>query len=233
MMDEELKNKEAALIVFAKIPKPNRVKTRLTTLLSPEDAAALYEAFLLDALDVYSTLGVDVRLYYSNPVAAIPRRLSPPEAALFEQVGDGLGARMANAFAETFVAGYQRAVIIGTDHPTLPDAFIQQAFSLLEAPRNITIGPSDDGGYYLLGMNEFYPDIFKNMTYSHEHVFEDTIARVGELDAAINILPMWFDVDTPDSLKQLIQDLKTSQQPLKRTRTIVNQLIEAFPELIC
>lgn len=224
--------RERALIVFAKIPEPNKVKTRLTTLLSPLDAAALYEAFLLDAIDVYTAMDVDVRIYFSNPADSIPVHLKQHNASLFEQVGDGLGARMANAFAETFVAGYQEVVIIGTDHPTLPDAFVHQAFSLLEPRRSIAIGPSDDGGYYLLGMNEFYPRIFQDMTYSHEHVFKQTMARIGELDAAINILPIWYDVDTPDSLKQLIQDLQAAQQPLVRTRAVIHKLVQVFPELI-
>lgn len=231
-MVEGQTKREAALIVFGKIPEANKVKTRLTTLLSPREAASLYEAFLLDAIDVYTALDADVRLYFSNSVNTVPSHLRPRKVSVFEQTGDGLGARMANAFAETFVAGYQQIVIIGTDHPTLPDAFIQQAFSLLEAPRSIAIGPSDDGGYYLLGMNEFYSHVFQDMTYSHEQVFEQTMARIGELDAAINILPTWYDVDTPDGLKQLIQDLEASQQPLVRTRTMIDKIVQTYPQLI-
>ena len=94
-----------ALIVFAKVPEPGNVKTRLTSLVTPEWAARLYEAFLLDALDMYSLLGVDIRLYFSSSVDEVPERFQLDFVSLHEQKGPGLGERMASAFVETFVAG--------------------------------------------------------------------------------------------------------------------------------
>jgi rSAM/selenodomain-associated transferase 1 len=220
-----------ALIVFAKVPEPNQVKTRLTSLLSPEWAARLYEAFLLDAFEVYTRLPVDVRLYFSANPARVPAHLAPNGASLYEQRGADLGRRMAAAFAETFLAGYERAVIIGTDHPTLPTPFIEEAFFLLEDPYCIAIGPSDDGGYYLLGMNEFYPLLFQEMTYSHARVFEQTLARAGSLQANLHILPRWYDVDTPESLRRLVADLEDAPEPLQHTRGVIEQILFAYPEL--
>ncbi len=221
--------KKRALIVFAKVPEANKVKTRLTTLLSPEEAALLYEAFLKDAIDFYQTLAVDVRLYFGPSDLEIPAALQPAGISIHEQKGAGLGARMATAFAETFVAGYEHVVIIGTDHPTLPAAFIEQAYLGLEDAKAISIGPSEDGGYYLLGMNTFYPQLFADMSYSHANVFEQTLERADGTQAAIHILPEWYDVDDPDTLKRLLADIKSSELPLSRTRKALAGLEESYP----
>ncbi len=220
-----------ALIVFAKIPQPNKVKTRLKALLTAEEAAALYDAFLKDALATYQRLGVDVHLYFGPSELDVPADLQPPGVSIHEQKGEGLGPRMAAAFAERFVAGYQRCVIIGTDHPTLPLAFIQQAFDVLAEPGSVSIGPSEDGGYYLLGMNKFYPQLFDGMAYSHADVFSQTLTRAADAEAAVHILPIWYDVDEPETLQRLIGDLKTSDLPLARTRRMVTKLEGAYSAL--
>ena len=224
---------KSALIVFAKIPQPNKVKTRLTTLISPEWAARLYEAFLMDAIEAYCSLDHDVRLYFSSPVDTIPDRFRWDSMTLHEQKGAGLGERMATAFVETFIAGYERAVIIGTDHPTLPRSFIDQAFVQLADLYSIVLGPSDDGGFYLLGMNEFYSVLFKDMTYSHELVFEQTTLRAKQTNAALHVMPHWYDVDTPDTLVRLIQDIDSDgTAALARTRDAIADLIVEYPSLI-
>ena len=220
-----------ALIVFAKIPSPNKVKTRLTTLLTPEDSANLYEAFLLDALDLYVQLPADVRLYLSPPAVELPAYFQREDISIHWQSGDGLGPRMAHAFAETFLKNYERIVIIGTDHPTLPMAYIEEAFGLLEESLSISIGPSDDGGYYLLGMNEFYPQLFRDMEYSHSRVFQDTLDRASETGAQLNVLPLWYDVDTPDTLVRLARDLKEADALLVRTRSFIQYLGEHYKVL--
>jgi hypothetical protein len=213
-----------ALIVFAKLPVPGQVKTRLTTVLSSEDAARLYAAFLRDALVQYTSLGVAVRLYLAPPVLEVPLDLVPPGIPIFWQQGDGLGARMQRAFLETFAAGYERIVIIGTDHPTLPSAFLHLAFEALAAPNSLSIGPSDDGGYYLLGMNEFYPQVFADMTYSHPAVFEHTLDRIAQTPAACTVLPAWYDVDTPETLARLVGDLQDPSVEAPATRRLVQAL---------
>lgn len=223
---------ENALIVFAKVPEPNKVKTRLTTLVSPEWAANLYEAFLMDAIDLYRTFPVDVRLYFTDMKEKVPEKFAPAGVALFTQKGRGLGNRMATAFAETFVQGYERAVIIGTDHPTLPVSFVEEAFRQIEDPYSITIGPSEDGGYYLLGMNEFYPQLFRDMTYSHDQVFNETVSRAGQTSASLNVLPVWYDVDTPDTLQKLLLDLEDCEQDLIHTRKTIAEMKEHYPALI-
>lgn len=213
-----------ALIVFAKPPEPGRVKTRLSPVLSPDESADLYRAFLLDALEQYSALAADVRLYLSPAEDEAPDMAVPASVAVVEQVGATLGDRMRQAFADTLAAGYERAVIIGTDHPTLPSAFIEQAFSALESPASLALGPSTDGGYYLLGMNAFYPHLFEDMEYSHGEVFSQTLARAGQTDARLTILPPWYDVDEPDDLQRLVEDLSERSGQAPRTRQAIEAL---------
>ena len=205
----------AALIVFAKVPRPGRVKTRLAPTLGAACAAALYDAFLRDALDLYAAATVDafddpfglgapvaVRLYLDAPADA-PDDLVPPGVTVNAQRGDGLGARLGRAFAETFAAGHTSAVVIGTDHPTLPPAFIGEAVRASSEPMAVALGPSDDGGYYLLGTGELAPGLF-DMDYSHPDVFEDTLRAAIEADLMPTVLPPHYDVDDRDALRRLI-----------------------------
>jgi uncharacterized protein len=206
-----------ALIVFAKKPEPGRVKTRLQGLLSGEESAALYEAFLLDALDDFSALPANLMLYFPEADWPVPPVYAEHAHRLGRQRGHGLGEKMENAFMEAFRDGYRHVVIVGTDHPTLQTVFVARAFRELAAPGHIVIGPSDDGGYYLLGMNAFYPALFRNMTYSHPAVFSQTLQRGMSTGAGLVVLPGWYDVDTPGTLYRLAAELQ--EDPARAPRT--------------
>ncbi len=219
-----------ALLVFAKVPVPGHVKTRLTALLSEEEAARLYAAFLQDALTQYQSLGVDVRLYLGPSSEKLDPALADLATSVHNQHGDGLGARMQHAFLESFMAGYERLVIIGTDHPTLPSVFITQAFDALVDPLSVSLGPSEDGGYYLLGMNDLFPELFRAMTYSHPDVFRQTLDRAMASQAGITVLPEWYDVDTPETLLRLVRDLEPQGQA-RQTRDVVASLVVDYPSL--
>lgn len=213
----------AALLVFAKVPRPGRVKTRLTPVLTPSEAARLYAAFLRDALRLYVRLQADVRLYLAPPV---PDGFGdiPDSVTVHRQEGAGLGARMQQAFQEVFAADYDSAAIIGTDHPTLPLTFVRQGFSALDGDKSICIGPSEDGGFYLLGMSTFYPQLFDGMTYSHADVFSHTLVRMESTDARVTVLPRWYDVDTPEMLERMLSDLNADATEAPHTREVVDDL---------
>ncbi len=242
----------AALLAFAKPPVPGRVKTRLTPPLAPEEAACLYGAFLGDALDQYRDLGATLRLYLAlDEPSLVPHKefknalvsasalcglnqriLAYPEwmeaGSIFRQEGAGLGERMKQAFEETFAAGADSAMLIGTDHPTLPSAWIREGFSLLETPGRIVLGPTGDGGFYLLGMNRFFPQLFEGMTYSHDAVFEQTADRAALCGASLHALPAWYDVDTFDDLKRLAADLQQENVSARRTRVMLRRLAQRY-----
>jgi len=212
------------LLVFAKVPRPGEVKTRLTPFLTPREATQLYSAFLHDALHQYTRLDVDVRLYLAPPIPEDGLPTLPADVTVHRQCGETLGGRMQRAFDDAFCDEYDRAVIIGTDHPTLPQSFVRRAFSVLGGGASVCIGPSDDGGYYLLGMNDYYPTLFESMSYSHAQVFSDTLSRVKTTDAAVTILPQWYDVDTPGDLRRMLDDLRTSSGTAPKTRAAVDDL---------
>jgi len=215
---------DAALNVFAKVPRPGAVKTRLTPVLTPTEAARLYEAFLRDALTLYSGLTAEVRLYLAPPLPDQSRTDFPDSIEVREQRGDGLGARMKHAFLDTLNDGYERVSVVGTDHPTLPLSFIRQSFDALTMSKSVCIGPSEDGGFYLLGMNAYYPQLFEDMSYSHADVFSDTLTRVGRTDARLTVLPRWYDVDTPVGLERMVQDLDDGPVEAPHTREAIHQL---------
>jgi len=196
-----------ALLVFARTPVAGEVKTRLSPAISLDDAARLYEAFLRDALHAYASLEADLFLFLSGPTERLPRGIVPANVEVAPQRGRSLGKRMRNAFASTFAKGYERVVLIGSDHPTLPSAFVGEAFRRLEEPFSLVLGPAEDGGYYLVGMNELYPELFEGVRYSRSTVWAETLERCAAVDAALTILPAWFDVDTPESLARLATEL--------------------------
>ena len=208
--------KDRALIVFARFPKAGQVKTRLTTLISPQEAADLYRAFLIDGLKMYASLDVAVRLYMSDQT--IPD-FPVFGASIRHQHGSGLGPRMRNAFEETVTEGYSRAVLVGTDHPTLPEAFIRDAFESLSDAPTVCIGPTDDGGFYLLGMSSFIHGLFKGMTYSRSDVYQRTLWRANRSGAKVIQLPRWYDIDTPDDLKRLVKVKSTLPENTSRVMT--------------
>ncbi|MEX1055820.1 MAG: TIGR04282 family arsenosugar biosynthesis glycosyltransferase, partial [Rhodothermales bacterium] len=140
------------------------------------------------------------------------------------QSGADLGSRMLRAFAETFAAGYERAAIVGTDHPTLPSQFIEHAFEALDERRSVVVGPAEDGGYYLLGMNELLSGLFLGMEYSHAAVLDETLARVADTGARLTVLPLWYDIDTAESLERLAAELREAENVAPRTSRILQEL---------
>jgi uncharacterized protein len=221
----------AALLVFAKSPVPGQVKTRLTALLTPQEAAALYEAFLRDALDDLAGLGAPLRVLFP-PGEDPPPGLLPSGATAHRQRGADLGERLLAAFVEAFRDGHSAAVALGTDHPTLPLDFVRLALAELDGPLRIALGPSADGGYYLLGMNHLYPALFEGMRYSHAAVFEETMDRAARTGAGLAVLPEWYDVDTPEDLARLARDLDAAPPDCaRRTREAVAKLRALYPVL--
>ena len=216
---------DASLLVFAKVPRPGAVKTRLTPALTPEEAARVYTAFLRDTLRQVVQLEVDdVRLYLAPPLPDDEIDGVPAAVSVHEQTGDGLGARMHRAFRETLRDGADRTVLMGSDHPTLPSSFLRQAFRSLEEARSLCVGPTEDGGFYLLGMSTMYPQLFDGMSYSHSEVLADTLARAQETDAEVTVLPEWYDVDTPQDLDRMQADLATDAVEAPNTRRIADRL---------
>ena len=197
---------KTCLTVFAKQPMPNRVKTRLVPPLSPEQAATLYTAFLTDWCEALTELAdVDIVIAYT-PREAQPdlQALIGDNATYIPQTGDDLGERLVFATRWAAEQGYTKILIVGSDSPTLPISYISEAITLLDT-RDIVIGPSVDGGYYLIGfavesLKTAVPLVFSGIAWSTADVLRQTITRIQATGATLGLLPPWYDVDTAEDL---------------------------------
>ncbi len=194
------------LIVLAKAPAPGKVKTRLCPPLTHGGAARLAEAFLLDSLEEFAALAVDVRLYLAGSWTYRGDLLCG--ASLHRQSTGSLGDRLMHAFQESTEQGYREIVVTGTDHPTLPKHWVMEALKHLELPDSAAIGPAADGGFYLLGLNPYASEAFAG-EFSHPLVFAETHARLTRRWERVHVLPEWYDIDTAVDLRRLAQDLRT------------------------
>jgi len=200
VMPDKLKK---ALLIFAKQPVPGKVKTRLSPPLLPEEAAGLYLCMLGDVLSRAATLpDVEKFLFFDGGDDALEYfRGRCPAMTCIPQRGKELGERMENALREVFSMGNGAAVVIGTDSPDLPLAFIASAFARLEQGENgVVVGPSEDGGYYLVGMARLHRRLFRNIPWSSDRVMEETLKSAADAEIAVSLLPLWRDVDTETDL---------------------------------
>jgi len=195
-----------ALAVMAKAPVAGQVKTRLLPFFTAEEAAELSRSLLMDQLNHLQELDTtDFYLAFApDDAQLLMEKLAPPCFHLFPQQGDDLGARMAAVFERLFQIGHKNIVLIGGDLPPVPLHFFDQAYALLEAPdKPVVLGPSRDGGYYLVGSNRPTPQIFQGMSWSHSEVLTETQNKLASLKVDYHLLSPWFDIDTTDDLRHL------------------------------
>ena len=221
------------LIVFVKNPIPGAVKTRLQTRYAPDQVAALYTAFVRDVLARVEGIAIDRRVIAFDPPDAEfeVRALFGGGKAQWQyvpQVQDDLGARMREALVQQLDTGASAAVLIGTDIPSLPTRHITRAFDLLRA-KDVVLGPSTDGGYYLVGVSRSMPEIFEDVEWSTSSVLAQTIDRVQRAGHTLGLVPLYFDVDTPDELDFLLAHaratkLATGIDPLPYTHACLSNL---------
>lgn len=213
---------ESVLVIMAKQPAVGQTKTRLCPPLSPEQAAALYEAMLLDSIELVGGLeGVDVALAVTPPEAVrYFRHISPPHAILLPVAGVDIGDCLTQVLEHLLDEGYSQAIAVNSDGPTLPVDYLRQAVvRLAEAEVDVVLGPSEDGGYYLIGLNQHKNTLFQGVEWSTERVLAQTLARAEEAGLNVVLLPPWYDVDTPADLDSLRSELATLQaEALPHTR---------------
>jgi uncharacterized protein len=201
-----------ALVIMAKLPRPGAVKTRLGGVLTDTESAELYTAFLDDKVD--SVCAVDGAL----PVLAF----TPEEAAgwfaarygsrirLLAQRGGHLGERLASTASDLFAEGFSAVVLVDSDTPNLPRAYFSRALSALADGADAVLGPTCDGGYYLLGTTRFRPELFRDIHWSTPLVAGQTLAIAHQRRLSVRVLPSWYDIDTPADLDRLASDLRSA-----------------------
>ena len=200
-----------ALLVVAKQPVPGQTKTRLAPPLSLEQAAALYEGFLRDTLDLMRAVPDARRViaYLPRGARAYFAQLAPG-FDLSPQSGEDLGARLDHALTSYLSRGHERVVVMNSDGPTLPIEYVRQAFAVLSDPIDAVLGPSDDGGYYLIGLRKPAPRLLRDVRMSTPRVLADTLHVAREEHLRVALLPPWYDVDDHASLERLIAEVRAS-----------------------
>jgi rSAM/selenodomain-associated transferase 1 len=207
-------NDGKALVIFARMPRPGEVKTRLGQALGMERAAELYKSFAEHAFTIGRTMrekGSAVYVSY-NPGAHREDMIAwvGREVHLVPQEGKTLGDRMHNAFDITFSEGSARTVIIGTDVPELNVQTIEQAFHTLDS-NDVVLGPSTDGGYYLIGMKPPTKEVFEGIRWSSADVFSGTLLHIHRLNLSLAQLPVLADIDTMQDYEAYLRRIGTTQ----------------------
>jgi len=191
------------LLVVAKQPAPGQTKTRLCPPLTHDQAAQLYDCFLRDTLSIMRAVS-DVRCvigYLPEDAQGYFRQLAP-DMELSPQRGASLGERLDHLLIDALLGGSQRAVIMDSDSPTLPAAYLQQAFDDL-ADADVVLGPTHDGGYYLIGLKQPQSRLLREVQMSTPRVLDDTLELAEANGLTVSLLPSWYDVDTVQELHQL------------------------------
>ncbi|MGI8788681.1 MAG: TIGR04282 family arsenosugar biosynthesis glycosyltransferase [Pyrinomonadaceae bacterium] len=205
------------IIVMTKVPLAGTVKTRLQPFLSAKQSATLAECFLLDTISKVELSENNLMIAYSpveklNALSAI----LPECENFFGQTGATLGERMFNAFEFAFRENSDAVVMIGTDSPTLPAEFIRQAFGELKRS-DAVLGATADGGFYLIGLRKSRREIFERVAWSSPQTFEQTARNIEKLNLKLALLPVWYDVDTPEDFERLKKDLFENPKLAPRT----------------
>jgi hypothetical protein len=182
------------LLLFIKNPELGKVKTRLAKDLGDSEALSVYLRLVAHTRNQSLEVDVARRLYYSDGIDN-EDDWNGDDFYKYIQEGDDLGARMSNAFRRAFFDGARKVVIIGSDCAELSSDILNQAFEALDG-RDMVAGPANDGGYYLLGMRKFYPEVFRNIEWSTSSVLADTMAIARGMNLSVKVLDTLVDVDT-------------------------------------
>ncbi len=210
--------------IFAKYWEPGRVKTRLAAAVGNEAASVVYRQFIHTLVKRFDQTG-DQRVLCFTPSDRSgafdslggDQWLNEPQAS-----GD-LGERMTAYFASCFDRGAQRVVLIGSDSPTMPIEYVESAFQFLRET-DVVLGPTDDGGYYLVGASCDASEMFRGIDWSTPQVWDQTIARLSDLGLTYGSLPKWYDVDDASDLERLRDELQANWTDTSATSDLLTTI---------
>jgi rSAM/selenodomain-associated transferase 1 len=201
------------IAVMAKASQPGRTKTRLVPPLTPEEAAAFNTAFLKDVSanlqTAANTTPIHGYLAFGPPGSeSFFRQTLPREMGLIEAWYPNFGDCLFTAIVKLVAAGHSSAVVLNSDSPTLPTSLLIEAADVLARPGDrVVIGPSCDGGYYLLGIKREHRRLFEDVDWSTDRVRRQSIERAREIGLELHELPCWYDVDDLETLRMLYAEL--------------------------
>lgn len=200
-----------ALILMTRIPIPGRTKTRLMEVLSGNECAKLHRCFLLDIFNTFKAIKEDVDIYITytpKDSLGIISKMVPEYITCFPQAGNSLGQRMFNSMEMLFNKGYKKVVLIGSDIPDIKSKDIMEAFELLDS-KDIALGPTLDGGYYLIGMKKAYEKLFnESIKWGNKSVFAGTVDIANKSGLKVGLAAKYRDIDDKEDLLSFIEEFK-------------------------
>jgi uncharacterized protein len=208
---------ERVLVIMAKAPRSGAVKTRLAPSLSPTAITAFYCCLLDDTLALARSLG-DVEVAIMCPDSDVNElaQLAGNEASVVAQKGEGLAAGLTSVFAHFAEAHQRRTIAFNSDSPHLPRSVLEDAFTMLDA-HDVVVGPTDDGGYYLVGARASHPALFAHDGMGTSCALERLLSCARALDLSVGFSDTFYDIDVVDDLTRLAAELRLA--PLRAPRT--------------
>jgi len=210
---------DRVLVIMAKAPRPGAVKTRLASDLSPEAVTAFYCCLLDDTLALARSLkSHDVEVAVMCPDSDVNElaQLVGNEASVVAQKGEGLAAGLDSVFVH-FAGGHERRIIaFNSDSPHLPRSVLEDAFETLSA-HDVVVGPTHDGGYYLVGAKASHPTLFAGDGMGTSSALERLLSRARALELSVGFADRFYDIDTGDDLSRIAAELR--QTPTRAPRT--------------
>lgn len=196
-----------SIVIFIKYPAPGKVKTRLGAKIGYGLAAELYKIFMEQTFELAQSISCENMMVAFEPKERKKeiREMVPQEFQLFAQEGADLGQRLIQAFRTAFSHGMKRVIILGSDSPTLPGKFVSDAINYLRN-EDLVLGPSEDGGYYLIALKQPHESLFENIEWSSDSVLQSTIKMANQLGLKFTLLPQWYDVDDLATLIRAAKD---------------------------
>jgi len=206
-----------ALIIFTREPVAGKTKTRLMPYYTPEQCAMLHKCFIRDIAKEMKSADADIVVAYTGGEPAFLRKVFGRSSFFIEQKGRDIGERMKNAIADALSLGYEKAVLVGTDIPELEAETIDTAFTMLDAS-DAVIGPTEDGGYYLIGMKQVLDEPFEVKLYGTDTVYAETTAFMRNAGIVTEEVEPYSDIDTPEDLAGFRSRMREDAH-LRHTRT--------------
>jgi rSAM/selenodomain-associated transferase 1 len=205
------------LVIMAKAPRPGTVKTRLASRLSPDAVTDFYCCLLEDTLALSRSLrDVEVAIMCPGSDVNDLAQLAGKETSVVAQKGEGLAAGLTSVFAHFADGRQRRTIAFNSDSPHLPHSVLEDAFETLAA-HDVVVGPTHDGGYYLVGAKAFHPTLFANDGMGTSSALERLLSRARALELSVGFADHFYDIDVADDLSRLAKDLRLAPERAPRT----------------
>jgi len=210
-------NEGRTIVVMAKAPRPGAVKTRLAASLSPTAVTAFYCCLLKDTLALARSLSdVEVAIMCPAPDVDELAQLAGSTVSVVAQKGEGLAEGLTSVFAHFAERRWRRIIAFNSDSPHLPRAVLEDAFETLTG-HDVVVGPTHDGGYYLVGAKASHPTLFAGDGMGTSSALQRLLARSRALELSVCFAPPFYDIDVADDLTRLAEELRLAPARAPRT----------------